>query len=75
MSQGVLADEAPAPATLGRAMALQSSARVYLESLRDSRTALQHVCTQELNFELAGRLALARYARGSIWGMDYRGEG
>jgi alkylation response protein AidB-like acyl-CoA dehydrogenase len=43
--------------------------------LRDSRTALQHVCTQEVNFELAGRMALARDARASIWAIDYRGEG
>jgi hypothetical protein len=45
------------------------------ECLRDSRTALQHVCTQEVNFELAGRMALARDARASIWAVDYRGEG
>jgi indole-3-acetate monooxygenase len=42
--------------------------------LRDARTALQHVCTQELHFELAGRLALERDALASVWGLDYRGE-
>ena len=43
--------------------------------LRDARTALQHVCTQEVHFELAGRLALERDAVASVWGLDYRGEG
>jgi indole-3-acetate monooxygenase len=42
--------------------------------LRDARTAVQHICTQETNFELAGRLKLRRDAA-SIWGTDYRGEG
>jgi alkylation response protein AidB-like acyl-CoA dehydrogenase len=42
--------------------------------LRDARTALQHVCTQEVRFELAGRLALERNALASVWGLDYRGE-
>jgi indole-3-acetate monooxygenase len=42
--------------------------------LRDARTALQHVCTQEVHFELAGRLALERDALASVWGLDYRGE-
>jgi alkylation response protein AidB-like acyl-CoA dehydrogenase len=43
--------------------------------LRDARTALQHICTQEVHFELAGRLALERDAFASVWGIDYRGEG
>ena len=42
--------------------------------LRDGRTALQHVCTQELNFEVAGRFALDRDILASVWGIDYRGE-
>jgi alkylation response protein AidB-like acyl-CoA dehydrogenase len=42
--------------------------------LRDARTALQHVCTQEVHFELAGRLALERDALASVWGLDYRDE-
>ena len=42
--------------------------------LRDARTAVQHVCTQEGNFELAGRLLLGREIVPSIWAMDYRGE-
>jgi indole-3-acetate monooxygenase len=42
--------------------------------LRDARTALQHVCMQEVHFELAGRLALERDALASVWGLDYRGE-
>jgi hypothetical protein len=43
--------------------------------LRDARTALQHICTQEINFEVAGRLALGRDALTSAWMLDYRGEG
>jgi alkylation response protein AidB-like acyl-CoA dehydrogenase len=133
MSQVVLADRLTAQASLGRAMALVSSARGCLESalqnlwdqvqaghaptlgdrgglwlaaahaghtahaaidmlytaagatavyatspldrcLRDARTALQHVCTQDVHFELAGRLALERDALASVWGLDYRGE-
>jgi indole-3-acetate monooxygenase len=133
MSQIMLADRVTAQASLGRAMALVSSARGYLENalqnlwdrveaghaptlgdrgdlwlasahaghtahaaidmlytaagatavyatspldrcLRDARTALQHVCTQDVHFELAGRLALERDALASVWGLDYRGE-
>jgi indole-3-acetate monooxygenase len=133
MSQIMLADGVTAQASLGRAMALVSSARGYLESalqnlwdrveaghaptlgdrgglwlasahaghtahaaidmlytaagatavyaaspldrcLRDARTALQHVCTRDVHFELAGRLALDRDALASVWGLDYRGE-
>jgi alkylation response protein AidB-like acyl-CoA dehydrogenase len=43
--------------------------------LRDARTAVQHICTQETNFELAGRHLLGRDTAASVWGMDYRGEG
>jgi alkylation response protein AidB-like acyl-CoA dehydrogenase len=43
--------------------------------LRDARTALQHICTQAVNFEVAGRLALGRDAVQSAWMLDYRGEG
>jgi alkylation response protein AidB-like acyl-CoA dehydrogenase len=43
--------------------------------LRDARTAVQHICTQETNYELAGRHLLGRDAVPSIWGIDYRGEG
>jgi indole-3-acetate monooxygenase len=43
--------------------------------LRDARTALQHVCTQEIHFETAGRLALGRDVLATVWGLDYRGEG
>ena len=134
MSQAVLADRVTAQATLGRAKALQNSARAYLEGalvglwgrvdaghsptladradlwlaaahaghsahaavdmlytaagatavyssspldrcLRDARTALQHICTQEVHFELAGRQALERDVLASPWGVDYRGEG
>ena len=42
--------------------------------LRDARTAVQHACTQESNFELAGRRLLGRPAVPSLWGIDYRGE-
>jgi indole-3-acetate monooxygenase len=43
--------------------------------LRDARTALQHICVQEVNFEVDGRLALHRDALQSAWALDYRGEG
>jgi indole-3-acetate monooxygenase len=43
--------------------------------LRDARTALQHVCTQEVHFETTGKLTLGRDALASTWGLDYRGEG
>ncbi len=134
MTQTLLADRVTAQATLGRAKALQSAARAYVETalqglwdrvhlghaptladradlwlasahaghsahaavdmlytaagatavystspldrcLRDARTALQHVCTQEIHFELGGRNALERDALTSVWGLDYRGEG
>jgi alkylation response protein AidB-like acyl-CoA dehydrogenase len=45
--------------------------------LRDARTAVQHICTQEVNYEVAGRLASGRVesTMASHWTMDYRGEG
>ena len=42
--------------------------------LRDARTAAQHVCTQEANFELAGQRLLGRAAAPGVWGLDDRGE-
>jgi alkylation response protein AidB-like acyl-CoA dehydrogenase len=42
--------------------------------LRDARTAVQHLCTQEANFELAGRQRLGRDSQPTSWGIDYRGE-
>jgi indole-3-acetate monooxygenase len=42
--------------------------------LRDARTAVQHICTQELHFELAGRHQLGRDVLSSVWAIDYRGE-
>lgn len=42
--------------------------------LRDARTAVQHICTQEQNYELAGRLLLGRETVPSTWIVDYRGE-
>jgi indole-3-acetate monooxygenase len=42
--------------------------------LRDARTAVQHICMQEANFELAGRHLLGRGIVPSVWAMDYRGE-
>jgi alkylation response protein AidB-like acyl-CoA dehydrogenase len=42
--------------------------------LRDARTAVQHICTQEVNFELAGRGLLGREISPSVWAMDYRNE-
>jgi alkylation response protein AidB-like acyl-CoA dehydrogenase len=45
--------------------------------LRDARTAVQHICTQEVNYEVAGRLASGRVdaTMARHWVMDYRGEG
>jgi alkylation response protein AidB-like acyl-CoA dehydrogenase len=43
--------------------------------LRDARTAVQHICTQEVNFELAGRHLFGREMIPSIWALDYRNEG
>jgi alkylation response protein AidB-like acyl-CoA dehydrogenase len=43
--------------------------------LRDARTAVQHIGTQEVNFELAGRHLLGRDIVPSPWMIDYRGEG
>jgi alkylation response protein AidB-like acyl-CoA dehydrogenase len=42
--------------------------------LRDARTAVQHICTQEQHFELAGRHLLGREIVPSPWAIDYRGE-
>jgi indole-3-acetate monooxygenase len=44
--------------------------------LRDTRTAVQHICTQEANYEVAGRLTSGRVeaTMASPWVMDYRGE-
>ena len=41
--------------------------------LRDARTAVQHICTQEVHFELAGRLLLGRDIASSVWAIDDRG--
>jgi alkylation response protein AidB-like acyl-CoA dehydrogenase len=43
--------------------------------LRDARTAAQHICTQEVNYELAGKALLGRPVLPSAWMLDYRGEG
>ena len=43
--------------------------------LRDARTAVQHIGTQEVNYELAGRRLLGRDIVPSPWMIDYRGEG
>lgn len=45
--------------------------------LRDARTAVQHICAHEVNYEVAGRFASGRVeaTMGSHWIMDYRGEG
>jgi hypothetical protein len=44
-------------------------------ALRDARTAVQHITTQEVNFEMAGRLRLVREPAPVAWLLDYRGEG
>ena len=43
--------------------------------MRDARTAVQHVCTQEANYELAGRQLLGREIIPSVWAIDFRSEG
>jgi Acyl-CoA dehydrogenase, C-terminal domain len=45
--------------------------------LRDARTAVQHICTQEVNYEVVGRLTSGRVegTMASHWITDYRGEG
>jgi alkylation response protein AidB-like acyl-CoA dehydrogenase len=40
--------------------------------LRDARTAVQHVCSQESNFELAGRQLLGRLDGPTLWALDLR---
>jgi alkylation response protein AidB-like acyl-CoA dehydrogenase len=42
--------------------------------LRDARTAVQHVCVQESNYELAGRQLLGGSELPRVWAIDYRGE-
>jgi alkylation response protein AidB-like acyl-CoA dehydrogenase len=42
--------------------------------LRDARTAVQHICTQEIHFELMGRHLLGRDIVPSAWTIDCRGE-
>jgi alkylation response protein AidB-like acyl-CoA dehydrogenase len=42
--------------------------------MRDARTAVQHICTQEVNFELAGRQLFGREHVPSVWALDYRSE-
>jgi indole-3-acetate monooxygenase len=43
--------------------------------LRDALTAAQHVTTQELNFEMAGRQLLGKPVIPGPWMLDFRGEG
>ena len=57
---------------------IAGSSAVYATSpldrcLRDAHTAVQHVTTQEANFELAGALELGRLTPPNPWFMDYRG--
>jgi indole-3-acetate monooxygenase len=40
--------------------------------LRDARTAVQHICTQELHFQFAGRQLLGRDVDASPWIIDER---
>ena len=42
--------------------------------LRDTRTAVQHICTQQVHYELTGRLLLGRDIAGTVWAIDDRGE-
>jgi alkylation response protein AidB-like acyl-CoA dehydrogenase len=45
--------------------------------LRDARTSVQHICSQEVNYEVQGRLTSGRIdtVMASHWVMDFRGEG
>jgi alkylation response protein AidB-like acyl-CoA dehydrogenase len=65
---------------VGRLYAAAGASSVYADCaldrcLRDARTAAQHVCAQQSNYELAGRQLLGRSDRPSVWMLDYRGEG
>jgi alkylation response protein AidB-like acyl-CoA dehydrogenase len=42
--------------------------------LRDARTAAQHIVTQEVNYETAGRARFGRPLGPSLWVLDFRGE-
>jgi alkylation response protein AidB-like acyl-CoA dehydrogenase len=42
--------------------------------LRDARTAVQHIVTQEANYELAGRRRLGLPIVPSPWSLDFRNE-
>jgi alkylation response protein AidB-like acyl-CoA dehydrogenase len=58
---------------------IAGSSSVYAVSgfdrcLRDCRTAVQHVMTQYVNYEIAGRQALGLPVTDSIWMIDYRGD-
>ena len=43
--------------------------------MRDARTVVQHITTQESNFELVGRRLLGREEFPNMQAIDYRGEG
>jgi alkylation response protein AidB-like acyl-CoA dehydrogenase len=65
---------------VGRLYAAAGASSVYTSCaldrcLRDARTAAQHVCAQQVNYELAGRQLLGRNDGPSVWMLDYRGEG
>jgi alkylation response protein AidB-like acyl-CoA dehydrogenase len=64
---------------IGLLYAAAGASGVYARSpldrcLRDARTAVQHICTQELHFELAGRSLLGRDNASSAWAIDDRSE-
>lgn len=40
--------------------------------LRDARTAAQHVMTQVLNYEIAGKQRLGLAVQDSTWALDAR---
>jgi alkylation response protein AidB-like acyl-CoA dehydrogenase len=65
---------------VGRLYSAAGASAVYASCaldrcLRDARTAAQHVCAQQSNYELAGRLLLGRNDAPTVWMLDYRGEG
>lgn len=59
--------------TVAGASAVYAAAE-FDRCLRDARTAVQHVMTQFVNYEIAGKQALGLPVNDSIWAFDYRGD-
>ncbi len=50
------------------------AAQEFDRCLRDARTAVQHVATQFVNYEIAGKQFLGLDIRDSRWAVDDRGD-